>query len=402
MPWATASAKPCPSSVMKAAAVRIRSRFPVTSPCTRVSAGRLRNSSPASRARREGAGGGEGDVMAGPAQFGAQIGGQARALLRRGYDQREGARGGGEVVGDAPVHGGRAGGEPACDVQAVFLREVHGPPAAARLPFVEGGEQFRAPGGGLAHEPAPVLLGVGVRARHRLAPSLRVRPPQLCLGGVTQVEGHLAEHLEALLGSQGHPGLLDLDGPLGHLGRPPQPVDLLVQLPLPLPGPEPLQRVHLRILEDRGDLVEREAEFPVEEDLLETDQVGLAVEPVSGVAAVAGRKQPRLVVVMQRSHRHPGEGRDLSHGVAHPPAPSSAHSFEPDVGGGSTRHPAPPLAKVGQTCSKWNALMKQSRGWATAKRMHSTSDCAVRASSAPREVVSHSSESGSGLSKSGG
>lgn len=32
------------------------------------------------------------------------------------------------------------------------------------------------------------------------------------------------------------------------------------------------------------------------------------------------------------------------------------------------------FACIDQTCSKWNALMKQSRGWATAKRMHSTSE----------------------------
>lgn len=50
-PSSTASAKPWPSSVTKAAAVRIRPRLPVTSPRARVSAGRPRNFSPASRAR---------------------------------------------------------------------------------------------------------------------------------------------------------------------------------------------------------------------------------------------------------------------------------------------------------------------------------------------------------------
>lgn len=155
----------------------------------------------------------------------------------------------------------------------------NGPPAAARLPLVEGREQLRPPGGGLAHEAGPVLLGVGVRARHRLALSLRVRPLQLRLGGVAQVEGDLAEDLEAFLGGQGHAGPLDLDGPFRDLGQPPQPGDLLVQSPQPVL--EPLQGVRLRVLEERGDLVQGEAQFTVEEDLLEADQVRLAVEPVA-------------------------------------------------------------------------------------------------------------------------
>ncbi len=175
-PSSTASAKPWPSSVTKAAAVRIRPRLPVTSPRARVSAGRPRNFSPASRARganvsvaarvtswpawrstapspvygatspRDPAA--AITILIGFLEIGAvtgvaggvgvhrlaQIGGQAGALLRRRYDQGEGTRVGHEVVRDTPVHVGRAGGEPARDVQAVFLGEVHGPPAAARLP----------------------------------------------------------------------------------------------------------------------------------------------------------------------------------------------------------------------------------------------------------------------------
>ncbi len=270
----------------------------------------------------------------------AHVGGQPRALLRRRYDQGEGAGLGDEVVGDAPVHVDGTGGEPARDVQPVLLGEVHGPLAVTRLPLVEGREQLRAPGGGLAHETSPVLLGVGGRARHRLAPAVRVRPLQLGLCGVAQVEGDLAEDLEAFLGGQGHPGLLDLDGSFRHLGQLLQPGDLLAQPPLS--GPQVLQGVRLRVVEDRGDLVEGEAELAVEEDLLEAGEVGVAVEPVTGGAAIAGREEARLVVVMQCTHRHPGESRDLSHGVAHPPALSSAHSLKPDVGGESN-----PLSPVG-------------------------------------------------------
>jgi hypothetical protein len=160
---------------------------------------------------------------------------------------------------------------------------------------------------------------MGGRAFHRLALPCRVRPLQLCLGGIAQVEGDLTENLEAFPGSHWHPGPLDLDRPLRDLGQPLQPGDLLLQLPLP--GLQMVQGVGLRVLEDDGDLLEGEAQFTVEEDLLQTHQVGVAVEPVAGRTAVAGREQPRLVVVVQRPHRHPGKGRDLPHGITHPPAP---------------------------------------------------------------------------------
>ncbi|CAM5677665.1 hypothetical protein SLAVM298S_00516 [Streptomyces lavendulae subsp. lavendulae] len=55
-----------------------------------------------------------------------------------------------------------------------------------------------------------------------------------------------------------------------------------------------------------------------------------------------------------------------------------------------------------QTCSKWNALMKQSRGCPTAKKTQSTSDWAVNGSFAVRGAPSQACESGSWLSKSGG
>ncbi|GAA3095482.1 hypothetical protein GCM10017687_02420 [Streptomyces echinatus] len=81
-------------------------------------------------------------------------------------------------------------------------------------------------------------------------------------------------------------------------------------------------RVRVRVVEQGRDLVEREAELPVEQDLLEPVEVGVAVAPVSGVRALAGREQGDLVVVVQGAHRDPGEPRDLSHGVAHFSAPS--------------------------------------------------------------------------------
>lgn len=72
-------------------------------------------------------------------------------------------------------------------------------------------------------------------------------------------------------------------------------------------------RVRLRVVEQGGDLVEREAEFPVEQDLLQPVEVGVAVAPVPRVAALARREQADLVVVVQGAHRDPGETGDLAH-----------------------------------------------------------------------------------------
>lgn len=90
-------------------------------------------------------------------------------------------------------------------------------------------------------------------------------------------------------------------------------------------------RVRLRVVEQGRDLVEREAEFPVEQDLLEPVEVGVAVAPMTRVAALTGDEQTDVVVVVQRAHGDPGEPGDLPYGVgvvppygvAHFPLPSS-------------------------------------------------------------------------------
>ncbi len=129
-------------------------------------------------------------------------------------------------------------------------------------------------------------LGVGPGPCHRLAVRRRVLPLLPCVGGVAEVEGDLAEDLEALLGGERHPRALHLDGLFGHLGQALQPIDLRAQLPLP--RAQLVQGVGLRVAQDEGDLVEREAQFAVEEDLLEPGQVGVAVGAVAGAAAFAG------------------------------------------------------------------------------------------------------------------
>ncbi len=76
-------------------------------------------------------------------------------------------------------------------------------------------------------------------------------------------------------------------------------------------------RVHVRVVEQGRDLVEREAQLPVEQDLLQPVEVGVVVTPVARVAALAGYEQADVVVVVQGAHRHSGEAGDLSYGVAH-------------------------------------------------------------------------------------
>ncbi len=144
---------------------------------------------------------------------------------------------------------------------------------------------------------------------------LAVPPLQLRLGGVAEIEGDLAEDLEPFLGSQPHTRLLDLHRLLGDLDQPLELGDLLGQQAVP--GAQLVQGVGLGVLQDGGDLVEGEAEFPVEEDLLEPGEVGVTVEAVAGRAAVARGEQARLVVVVQGTHRDPCEAGDLSDRVAH-------------------------------------------------------------------------------------
>lgn len=72
-------------------------------------------------------------------------------------------------------------------------------------------------------------------------------------------------------------------------------------------------RVRLRVVEQGRDLVEREAQLPVEQDLLQPVEVGVAVAPVPRVVALARNEQADLVVVVQRAHRDPGETGDLPH-----------------------------------------------------------------------------------------
>lgn len=98
-------------------------------------------------------------------------------------------------------------------------------------------------------------------------------------------------------------------------------------------------RIRVRVVEQHRDLFEREAELPVEQDLLQPVEVTVVVAPVARVAAPAGREQSDAVVVVQRAHRDSGETGYLSHGVIHGSRPlllfalcvGTCPSLSPDV-----------------------------------------------------------------------
>lgn len=79
------------------------------------------------------------------------------------------------------------------------------------------------------------------------------------------------------------------------------------------PAAQVRARVRLQVVEQGRDLVEREAQLPVEQDLLQPVEVGVAVAPVPRVVAFARNEQADLVVVVQGAHRDPGETGDLAH-----------------------------------------------------------------------------------------
>lgn len=68
---------------------------------------------------------------------------------------------------------------------------------------------------------------------------------------------------------------------------------------------------------DERYLFERQAQRTADEDLLQTKQVIGVVETVSGARTPRRAQKPDLVVVVQRSHRDPGQVGKLAHAVCH-------------------------------------------------------------------------------------
>jgi hypothetical protein len=72
-------------------------------------------------------------------------------------------------------------------------------------------------------------------------------------------------------------------------------------------------RIGGALLEQRRDLLKRELQPAVDDDVLQPDEIGGGVEPVAGPRALARHDQPDLVVVVQRPHRHPEQVGHLAH-----------------------------------------------------------------------------------------
>jgi len=72
-----------------------------------------------------------------------------------------------------------------------------------------------------------------------------------------------------------------------------------------------------RIVEHPDDLVETDAQFPEQQDLLQALQVPVLVEAVPGFGAPTRGEQPDLVVVVEGANRDPGEPGHRTDGLGH-------------------------------------------------------------------------------------
>jgi len=73
--------------------------------------------------------------------------------------------------------------------------------------------------------------------------------------------------------------------------------------------------VELGIFDDGPYLFQRESKLAKEQNLLEPQQVGFPIQPVSRCGAVCRPQQPQCVVVVQRPHCDVCHIGDLPHGV---------------------------------------------------------------------------------------
>ncbi len=216
------------------------------------------------------------------------------------------------------MHRGRALVERPADVQAVLLRRPDGLRARGRQAGAVRRGVRREHAVRLRLDSLPVLLAIRRRTAIRLAVRVGLAPTLPHLVGVLR-RVVLAEDLEHLLGGQLDPHPVCLHRPFQRRDDPSQPLHLVGQRRMP--AAEVVDGVDGRVVEQRGDLLEREAELAVGEYLLQSLQVVVAVVPVARGGAPARRDQADLVVVVQRPHRHPRCAGDFADRPAHRPAP---------------------------------------------------------------------------------
>jgi len=157
----------------------------------------------------------------------------------------------------------------------------------------------------------------------RLLVRVRLPPALLRLVGVLR-RVVVPEDLEPLFGRQRNAHLLRLHGAFHRRDHLPEPVHP--------PGQQLVlaaqvgRGVGTGIVENGRDLFEREAEFLVVQDLLQSFEIVLGVPPVPGPGASTRREQPDLVVVVQGTHADAGVARDLPDRVVHGFPPSDVQA----------------------------------------------------------------------------
>lgn len=220
----------------------------------------------------------------------------------------------GVQVAEAAVEFGRAVVEPAGDVGAVAFCDVHDLGVVGGEPAGAGGAHVVVDGGGLGGELEPVGPGVGGGAASAFGVGVGVAPAALDFGLVV-FGGEVAEDVEAFFGGEGNVVGVGVDGAF-DVG------DELVEA-LGFAGEELVLAVEVGevvgvgVVEDVGDLFEGEAEFAVEEDLLEAEEVFVGVAAVAGGGALAGGEEGDVVVVVEGSYGDAGQFGDLADGQGH-------------------------------------------------------------------------------------
>ena len=195
------------------------------------------------------------------------------------------------------------------DVPAVLLGGIHRRFARRRLAGGHRRDEGRVDGVRLGLDLLPVGLGVALGAGRRLLPRVGLAPALLRLLLVLVPEA-VAEELLHLLGRGGLVAHLSLQCSVdGHddLAELVEPGHDRVALTPQVGG------CVIAAVEQLGDVLERQLEAPVHDDLLQPRQVGVGVEPVAGRRALTRHEQADLVVVVQGAHRHAEDVGDLPH-----------------------------------------------------------------------------------------
>jgi hypothetical protein len=74
-----------------------------------------------------------------------------------------------------------------------------------------------------------------------------------------------------------------------------------------------LAAIKVRVVERAANRFERQTELAADDDLLQAQQVIVAIEPVARLTAPARREQPHRVVVMQGANRYAAQRGDFLH-----------------------------------------------------------------------------------------